>query len=301
VIKVVMFDLGGTLVDAQRKPVPHAKAALATIASFKTTGSKRLHTCLVSDFTMPTPPATAAKVRALFQQYLAVLDQAGLRHFFEPVQKRVTLSTHAGAMKPQRAVFAKALSRLGVTATLAESMLITEDEGHVAHVRDKLHMKALRFAPDGSGDFADWADAPSLVAAAVSPGHHANAVAALKTRLAASGMELVDAQDAGAGRMTVSATVWHPIKVAGRDELGDVHVAIPVQGTVTRSASGAISSGIAGPSAAQVAEAASFVKSLAVHDRIATAPARTPAGATHEIELADDGTRRLVRRRFSAV
>jgi FMN phosphatase YigB (HAD superfamily) len=301
VIKVVMFDLGGTLIDAQGKPFAHVKDALATIAAFKTTGSRLVHTCLVSDFTMPVPPVTAEKVRALFQQYVGLLDQTGLRPFFEPVQKHVTLSTNAGKMKPHRAVFAKALSRLGVTAGLAESMLITEDAAHVAHVRDRLHMRALRFAPDGAGDFEDWAEAPSLVAAAISPANHANAVAALKTRLAASGMELVDAQEADAGQMKVSAKAWHPIKVPGRADLGDVHVAIPVEGVVKRNAAGHVSSTIASPSAEQIDEATSFVSGLAAHDQIASGSPNAPKGATHEIEVAADGKQRLVRRRFSAM
>lgn len=296
-----MFDLGGTLIDAQGKPFPHVKDALATISAFKTTGSRLVHTCLVCDFTMPVPPVTAEKVRVLFQQYIGLLERTGLRPFFEPVQKHVTLSTNVGVMKPHRAVFAKALSRLGVTASLAESMLITEDAAHVAYVRDRFHMSALRFAPDGSGDFEDWSEAPSLLAAAVSPGNHANVVAALKTRLAASGMELVDVQQADAGQMKISVKAWHPIRVPGRADLGDVHVAIPLEGVVQCNATGRMSSTIASPSAEQIDEAASFVKGLAERDQIASGRTNAPQGATHEIEVAADGKQRLVRRRFSGV
>src|SRR6266481_8948142 len=99
-IEVVMFDLGDTLIDANDHPFPHAGEAITQISGFKTSAGKKLKLCLVSDFTMPTAPVTAAKVKSLFDEYLKILDGTHLRSYFEPVKKRVTLSTHAGAMKP---------------------------------------------------------------------------------------------------------------------------------------------------------------------------------------------------------
>src|SRR5262245_37294954 len=112
VIRVVMFDLGRTLVDDNDQRFPHVKEALGVISTF-TSGGRPLRFCLVSDFLMPTPPVTPRKIKALFDEYLAILDHTGLRPFFEPVQKRVTLSTHAGVGKPNREIFEKALQRLG--------------------------------------------------------------------------------------------------------------------------------------------------------------------------------------------
>src|SRR5262249_19065641 len=57
-IRVVMFDLGGTLVDNDRRPFPHITDALTAIVAFKTADGKPLRSCLVSDYTMPEPPAT---------------------------------------------------------------------------------------------------------------------------------------------------------------------------------------------------------------------------------------------------
>src|SRR5262245_13140172 len=117
-IRVVMFDLGQTLVDEHQRPFDHVREALTAIAGFRTSDSRPLSSCLVSDFTLVTPPVTPAKVRPVFQEYLAVLEATGLRQFFEPVDRRVTLSTHVGTNKPDRAVFTKALSRLHSRATL---------------------------------------------------------------------------------------------------------------------------------------------------------------------------------------
>jgi FMN phosphatase YigB (HAD superfamily) len=237
-IRVVMFDLGGTLVDNDRHPFPHITDALTAMAAFKTADGKPLRSCLVSDYTMPEPPATQAKITALFKKYLAILDQTGLRAFFEPVEKRVTLSTHAGVAKPDRRIFETALQRLGAKVPLEECLFITEDAGHIKEAREKLKMQTLQFGSAGAGGFEDWADAPALIANLVAPGQAANSHAAIKAHLAAKGVDLVHAEPAGSDRMTVSGQVWLPISVPGLEDLQHVYVAIPVQGEVTRGPKG---------------------------------------------------------------
>jgi len=155
-IQVVMFDLGQTLIDeVHQRPFPHVIEALKTInANFAP------KTCLVSDFTMDLTPARAMK------EYLAVLDAAGLREFFEPVEKRVTLSNHAGAMKPSRKIFETALQRLGLPATpLKDCCFITENAAHIKAAREELEMEAFQFGVD----FHDWAYVPNLLGLAPSP------------------------------------------------------------------------------------------------------------------------------------
>jgi FMN phosphatase YigB (HAD superfamily) len=120
----------------------------------------------VSDFDMPTPPATPAKIKPIFARYVAILDQVHLRQFFDPVGKCVTLSTHAGVFKPDRKVFELALRRLRVTARLPDCIFITENGGHVTHCRQELGMKALQFGKD----FTDWSQAPLLVASLAASG-----------------------------------------------------------------------------------------------------------------------------------
>jgi len=119
-IRVVFFDLGLTLLDAKNRPFPGVPEALRAIQELVTKSGKPLLTGLVSDFEMPSPPATSSKVRAIFEKYLAVLDESGLRPLFEPVQRRVTLSTHAGVRKPDRRVFTTAVTRLRSKAGLDE-------------------------------------------------------------------------------------------------------------------------------------------------------------------------------------
>jgi hypothetical protein len=100
-IRVVMFDLGNTLVDDAGHPFAHVVRALPAIMSMRSAGGKALATCLVSDFTLTAPPATAAKVKPLFAQYLALLDATGLWPLFEPVAR-----PPAARVAPRRGVCA---------------------------------------------------------------------------------------------------------------------------------------------------------------------------------------------------
>lgn len=182
-IKVVMFDLGQTLIDEanQQRPFPHAIEALTTITS----ANPAPKICLVSDFKMDLTPAKAMK------EYLAILDAAGLQTFFEPAQKRVTLSNHAGAVKPSRKIFKKALERLGVPATpLKHCCFITENLDHIKAARGRLHMQAFQFGVD----FADWAEVPAMLGVASPSG---------------------------------GSSAWHTISVPGHDDLKDIEVEVP--------------------------------------------------------------------------
>lgn len=304
-IRVVIFDLGQTLIDEHNRPFAHVPEALTAIAGFRTADSKPLKSCLVSDFKMVTRPITAAKVRPAFEEYLAVLSGAGLRDFFEPVAKRVTLSTHVGVNKPDRAIFTKALSRLQSRATLAECLFITENADHVRAARQTLGMIALQFKAPGATrfDFDDWSQAPALIAHIVDPHQPDNLRGAVQAHLAAHGVETVSAQAVGtSGKVRVAGQVWHKVSVPGHPELGDVHVAVPVEGELTRGSKGELAGTLAKqPSKEQLAEARAFVGSLATHGQIASAGGGAARDATHAIEIDAQGRRKLVRKRFSAV
>jgi phosphoglycolate phosphatase-like HAD superfamily hydrolase len=304
-IRVVMFDLGMTLIDDALHLFSHVEDALAVVSNFETADDEPLRSCLVSDFKMPAPPGNTAKITELFHEYLEILDQAGLRIFFEPVEERVTLSTHAGVHKPDRRIFETALQRLGVAVPLDDCLLITENAAHIEAARTTFNMKTLQFRSTGSAqfDFDSWADAPALIANLVAPQQPANMHGAIKAHLAAQGVDLVKAEPAGSsGTMKFVGQVWSPISVPGHHNLQNVQVPIQVEGEVIRGPKGQVRSFVPlQPSADQLAEATSFVRSLATHGQIAgQAAARSLGAATHEIETDKLGNRRLVRKRFSA-
>jgi hypothetical protein len=307
-IRVVFFDLGLTLIDAQNRPFPHALEALTTIQSFATADGKKLLTALVSDFDLPAPPATPAKIKAIFERYLAVLDGTGLRPLFEPVARRVTLSTHAGVMKPDRRIFEKALARLRSKATLKECLFITENPAHVRAARTKLRMSALQFRSGAPASFAfdDWLQAPPMVAHLLGAASGPNAEAALRHHLShAHGFDLHAVEGPHRGTKTsVRGTVWKPVGKSAGDALADVHAPFPVEGEVTRGPAGQIRSVRLGePAPSEVTEAAALVRSLARHGQIeGSGPRRVGTSAsTHEIETDDRGRRTLVRKRFRAI
>ena len=302
-IRIVMFDLGLTLVDLHNRPFKHVPEALAAIASLKTADAKPLRYCLVSDFTMPAPPTTARKVREIFDRYLGLLDQTGLRPYFEPVQRRVTLSTHAGVMKPHRTVFEVALRRLRADVTLEECLLVTENGVHIKAARDELHMQTLRFRASGSTsfDFGNWSQAPALIAHLLAPHQETNLHAVVKAHLAAKGMELSDLARAGsASTFKASGQMWCPVSVPG-GAMHTIHVAVPVAGQVTQGPKGELRSSVRRPTGEQIAEATAFAGSLAAHGQIALDGAAPGAGVTHEIAVDPTGQRRLTRKRFTAL
>lgn len=312
-VRVVFFDLGGTLIDAAGRPYPHVPGALATVARFKASraarasrasGGHRLLTALVSDFDLVDPPATTAKVKSVFGRYLAMLAETGLLPHFEPVNRRVTLSTHAGVMKPDAAVFRLALTRLRSTASLAQCLLVTEHAGHVRAARQSLHMQALQFGTrSGPGyDFHDWCQLPGMVAHLIEGTPGANTRAALRWFLHtthAFDAETIEAQMHGR-RLAVHGTLWTPVETPAQG--GErLHLPFPTSGIVTCGEKGEFSSvRIAAPGATEVAEAQNFVRSLTRHGQLRGARGPLEA-ATHAIEVDDQGRRKLVRRRFSAV
>jgi FMN phosphatase YigB (HAD superfamily) len=167
-IRVLMLDLGQTLVDGDT-PFPGVPEALEAIGDLTTGAGDPLATCLVSDWHMPPVPAKPQQIADRFKSYVDDLENMDLKPFFEPVDQRVTLSTHVGVGKPDCRVFQMALLRLGVPARLDQCLFITENPSHLAACQS-FGMKTLRFDASGSpaADFSDWSAAPALIAALLS-------------------------------------------------------------------------------------------------------------------------------------
>lgn len=166
-IKVIMFDLGWTLVDGDTlHPFSHVAEALTEINNLSAKDGTRIQSCLVSDWGPEGPPAPAEQIAAAMTECRDILRNAGLEPLFEPVEKRVTLSIQIGKRKPHREIFELALKRLGVGARLDECLLVTEAPDHIAAARTRLGMAALQFRKPGSppAEFEDWSLAPALIA-----------------------------------------------------------------------------------------------------------------------------------------
>jgi FMN phosphatase YigB (HAD superfamily) len=143
-VKLILFDLGDTL-ESDGVLLPGALEALESIASFCAEGETAAQLGLVSDFHVPAEPSDVAVIQ---QQYYSLLDDLGIRPFFEPVAARVTLSTEVGVSKPHEAIFRAAASKAGPDVEFGDVLFITENRSHVRAAR-RLGMAALHVRGPG--------------------------------------------------------------------------------------------------------------------------------------------------------
>lgn len=143
-MKVVLFDLGRTL-EHNDVLLPGANELLDAIEDMRDDVGARPELGLVSDY---FPASTPAEIETHRTSYYAILETLGIRARFEPVAKRVTLSTEVGVNKPDERIFRTALDKLGSAVSFADSIFITEAQEHVNACRN-LGMSAIHFQGPG--------------------------------------------------------------------------------------------------------------------------------------------------------
>lgn len=154
-MKAVLFDLGRTL-EHNDVLLPGATDLLNAVEAMRDADGNAPLIGLVSDFHAATTPA---EVMTRQKEYYAILDTLGVRSRFEPVAKRVTLSTEVGAFKPDKRVFRAALDRLQTGLGFADAIFTTERLDHVTACR-ALGMRAIHFKGPGqtTGDVDNLRD-----------------------------------------------------------------------------------------------------------------------------------------------
>jgi hypothetical protein len=203
-VKLILFDLGDTL-ESGGVLLPGAVETLEAIAALRTGGQPAAVLGLVSDFDMPSAPSD---VGAIQQQYYSLLDDLGIRQFFEPVAERVTLSTEVGVFKPDQAVFRAAASKAGPAVEFGDIFFVTENRNHVLAAR-RLGLVAVHVRGPGQphGEIDTLAGVLPLVEAFLDRGEPVETVV----------MDVPpDGQDAMMNRMGASNARW--------SRLGDVLV-----------------------------------------------------------------------------
>ena len=160
-MRAILFDLGDTLVNAQNQPLPGAADLLTAVRDLRDPDGKPILSGLISDWKMSQSRAE----RKLFrEEYMTELQQSGLDIFFQPANKRVTLSTDAGVFKPDQLIFRTALDRLGRGMPFHHAIFVTERLEHVKAAR-KLGLMAIHFKGPGqrSGEVDKLADVLPLL------------------------------------------------------------------------------------------------------------------------------------------
>jgi FMN phosphatase YigB (HAD superfamily) len=302
-IKIAFFDVGETLIH-NGVPFPGVAAALTAVAGFETADGQMLIMGIISDYHMPSPPGTEEKIAALEEQYRSqVLGPSKLAGFFEPFESRVTISSRAGAPKPDRKIFEIAVARIGTGASLSECLFVTENTTHLEKCKE-YGMTPIRFgsAVNGMAGFEDWSDAPAAIAGLVAPGHAGNqraaAAAALAARHGLLGFDMI----ATDGRSIYGrANQLFELNDPRLGPLDGVFVERPSDVRVDLASDGRITNVVtAAPEPDEVADAVDFVSSLIKSGRVAI-PGQKPSafGVTHMVETDSEGRMRLVRRGYS--
>ena len=302
-IRVIMFDLGNTLVrESDRTLFPHVSTALTALSGFSTDLGDPVPLCLVSNFPaqLPVPPALLPQV---FASFLQILDEAQLRSFFEPVVQRVTLSAHAGVAKPAAVCFTEALERLGLAVGFDACLFITEEAAHITNVRG-FGMHALQFgghqdpSPAGS-DFTDWAEAPLLIARAAFPENHNNMKSAVRGFLEATHPLSVSSVKGAGNQFAATAAAHVPLPGNLSKALTGVLIDVPVQVQVQLDDRGKPIQVVGTePSPADVSDVALNVESLVSSGQIAGLN-ESPLGPTYHIATNSKGERVLKRNRYT--
>jgi hypothetical protein len=304
-IRVLMLDLGDTLVK-NNSVLPHVPEALEVLTRFETESEALLVLSLVSDYDMPTLPATPRKVSTIFNRYVALLDEVELKKFFEPVERRVTLSTQAGVFKPDPQIFKKAIQRLRLRISLNECLFITENAEHVKACRS-LGMTALLFDSinPSQGDFSDWVEAPLLIAKIVNSKSALNKRLALQLQLATTyDVQLISLRD------PQSKNVIHglakklfpvPLKSSkGKSETIEVPFTVNVdilfnkQGMIREVKTDR-------PTAEAFTESADYLETLEANNQISHGEGGLKGSETHELKTDEKGRKLLTRKRFTAM
>ena len=147
-MKMVLFDLGGTLedvVDGEAVLLPGARETLEAVRTMRDSDGEAPILALVSDF--GHIPATPAQILSSQKEYYKILENLGIRSFFEPVAQRVTLSTEVGKRKPAKIIFQAVIEKIP-GLHFADVMFITEDRSHVQAARG-FGMQAIHFKGPG--------------------------------------------------------------------------------------------------------------------------------------------------------
>jgi len=159
-MRIVLFDLGNTL-ESDDALLPGAKETLEAIRDLRDCHGDPAVLALVSNY---FPASTPEESEALRQQYFGVLTKLGLRPYFEPLTRHVTLSTEVGVEKPDPKIFRAAIDKISPGAHFHQVFFVTEDLPHVKKARE-LGMMAVHFRGPGQtkGDVKKLLDLAPLV------------------------------------------------------------------------------------------------------------------------------------------
>jgi hypothetical protein len=305
-IRVLMLDVGNTLLrESDGSLFPHVLEALECVRQFETEGGDPLARCLVSDYPRDLP-VPQAKLNGVMKEFQSLLPDS-LLTYFQPVDRLVTLSAHAGVSKPDRHVFETALERLGSAAQLNECLFITEDVPHIKVCRrfgtETLQFGGFKTRAVAGSDFNDWIDAPGLIARHLNSKKPGNLATALKAWLAVRFPTLKEPRVQSSNQ----ADTWIvrgqesvPLNDPSLGELDGVFVPMGTQFEVNADRDGKFIATEAEQNEKEtIEEMAHSVRSLISNGQVAGTKMKSPRVATHQVVTDAEGRRYLERILFT--
>lgn len=304
-VRVIFLHVSSTIVQGGAA-LPHLKDALEVLSKFETESGTAPILSLIADYAGPPSSMTDQTTEANFSEYVSLLDKLDLKQFFEPVDRRLTLASHAAVCQPDVTVLEKAIKRLRQRVSLSECLLITSCPAKVSAAYRKMGVEVLRFDPEGlsNADFNDWSEAPLLIARIIAPESGQDKTLALRMRLAAAyDMQLVSINDkAKSNSIHGRAKKLFPVQLTKRDGRAEtIQVPFPVNVEITLDKQGNVSTVKNDePDAETIAESAHFINTLESNKQIAHGPKPLTGSETHRTEVDAKGRKLLTRKRFTA-
>ncbi len=131
---VILFDLGETL-EHNNSLREDSLTTLEKIKDMKDINNEPLILGLASDYNLPNdwgPPPLEEQIKRSKEDYFSRLENLGIRHFFEPVEQNVILSTEVGNTKDQdiQKFFQTIVNKIDNTS-FNQIIFITENIGHI--------------------------------------------------------------------------------------------------------------------------------------------------------------------------
>jgi|SRR3954466_7586351 len=148
-MKIVLFDLGDTL-EHNDTLLPGAFETLSNIKKINDDQNQPVILALISDF---LPAKSPDEIEAVKKKYYNILDNLGIRSFFEPVNERVTLSTEINVNKPNEEIFRYAIDKISKGLSFKEVIYITENRDHVT-ATNKMGINGIHFKGPGQEEGA---------------------------------------------------------------------------------------------------------------------------------------------------
>lgn len=294
-IKLILFDLGGTLVHDSAR-LPYVREALMVISRFSTSSGEKVKLGVVCEGRSRPEPGIDRS-----EEFAGLLKATALDEFFRPLARSVTVWSGARGMQPDHSVFAVAAQHWGTTPQ--ETLFVGAS---LTSLRDVSHygpaIVGFGTPQPGVPSFSTWLEGPTRIAHIITPAQDRNFEKALAFQLQLTrGISNFKCLFKEHGIFRGRGSQLMPLHDSALKNLNGVYSSITSDVAVTCDADGNIVSvQTPAPTKADLDEAILHVLNLVSQKQLSSCSAVTTPQTTHAVESDAKGRRIIVRQRYSA-